>query len=51
MLDRRTLLATLAATSAMAGVRAPARAMLAEPATEGDRLTALYERLYDRMID
>jgi uncharacterized protein (DUF885 family) len=51
MLDRRTVLATLAATSAMAGVRAPARAMLAEPATEGEKLTALYERLYDRMVD
>ena len=51
MLDRRTLLATLAATTAMAGVRAPARAMLAEPATEGEKLTALYERLYDRMVD
>lgn len=51
MLDRRTLLAALAATSALAGTRSPARAMLAEPATEGERLTALYERLYDRLID
>ena len=49
MLDRRTLLATLAATSALAGTRA--HAMLAEPASEGDRLTALYERIYDRLID
>ncbi|QNO27463.1 DUF885 family protein [Sphingopyxis sp. OPL5] len=49
MLDRRTLLATLAATSALAGARA--HAMLAEPASEGDRLTALYERIYDRLID
>ncbi|KQZ61483.1 Tat pathway signal protein [Sphingopyxis sp. Root1497] len=49
MLDRRTLLATLAATSALAGTRA--HAMFAEPASEGDRLTALYERIYDRLID
>lgn len=52
MLDRRTLLATLAATSAMAGVRSPAHALLADaPAGEGARLTAIYERIYDMMID
>ncbi len=52
MLDRRTLLATLAATSAIAGVRTPARAMLADaPSGEGARLTALYERIYDMLVD
>ncbi len=51
MLDRRTLLATLAATSAMAGIRSPAHALVAAPGSEGEKLTALYERLYDRMID
>ena len=51
MLDRRTLLATLAATSALAGIRSPAQALIAKPATEGEKLTALYERLYDRMVD
>ncbi len=52
MLDRRTLLATLAATSAIAGVRSPARAMLADaPAGEGAKLTAIYERIYDMLVD
>jgi uncharacterized protein (DUF885 family) len=52
MLDRRTLLVTLAATSAIAGIRSPARAMLAAaPGGEGAKLTALYERIYDRMVD
>lgn len=52
MLDRRTLLATLAATSAIAGVRSPARAMLADaPSGEGAKLTAIYERIYDMLVD
>ncbi|HZG32174.1 MAG TPA: DUF885 family protein, partial [Sphingopyxis sp.] len=52
MLDRRTLLATLAAGSALATVRAPARAMLADaPTGEGAKLTAIYERIYDRLVD
>jgi uncharacterized protein (DUF885 family) len=52
MLDRRTLLATLAATSAIAGIRSPARAMLADaPGGEGAKLTAIYERIYDMLID
>ncbi|NIJ37077.1 uncharacterized protein (DUF885 family) [Sphingopyxis panaciterrae] len=52
MLDRRTLLATLAATSALAGIKSPARAMLAGTSGgEGAKLTALYERIYDMMVD
>ncbi len=52
MLDRRTLLAALAATSAIAGVRSPARAMLADtPTGEGAKLTAIYERIYDMLVD
>lgn len=52
MLDRRTLIAALAATSAIAGVRSPARAMLADAQTgEGAKLTAIYERIYDMLVD
>ena len=52
MLDRRTLIVTLAATSALAGVRNPAGALTAQAASgEGARLTAIYDRFYDRMID
>lgn len=52
MLDRRTLIATLAATSALAGVRNPAGALTGQAASgEGARLTAIYDRFYDRMID
>ena len=52
MFDRRTLLATLAATTAMAGIRSPARAMAAEaPSGEGARLTRIYERAYDMLVE
>lgn len=52
MLDRRTLLAAAAASSMLAGLRSPARAALAtSPAEEGARLTALYERIYDMLLD
>ncbi|WP_428629665.1 DUF885 domain-containing protein [Sphingopyxis sp.] len=52
MLDRRTLLAAAATSSMLAMARSPARAMLANtPAEEGARLTALYERIYDRLLD
>ncbi|SEH18682.1 Uncharacterized conserved protein, DUF885 familyt [Sphingopyxis sp. YR583] len=52
MLDRRTLLAALAATSAIAGARSPARAMLADTSGgEGAKLTAIYERIYDMLVD
>ncbi|MCW0198356.1 DUF885 family protein [Sphingopyxis sp.] len=51
MLDRRTLLAALAAASAAAAAR-PARAMLADPAaSEGGRLNALYEHLFDMLVE
>mgnify|MGYP000462153870 CR=1 FL=1 len=51
MLDRRTLLAALAAASAAAATR-PARAMLADPAaSEGGRLNALYEHLFDMLVE
>ena len=52
MLDRRTLIATLAAASALGATRSPARAMLADPAqSEGERLNALYERLFDMLVE
>jgi uncharacterized protein (DUF885 family) len=52
MLDRRTLLAAVATSSMLAAVRSPARAMLANtPAEEGARLTALYDRIYDMLLD
>lgn len=52
MLDRRTLIATLAAASALGAARSPARAMLADPAqSEGERLNALYERLFDMLVE
>ncbi|HMP45790.1 MAG TPA: DUF885 family protein, partial [Sphingopyxis sp.] len=51
MLDRRTLLATLAATSALAGIRAPAHALLADGGSEGAKLTALYDRAFDTLVD
>ena len=52
MLDRRTLLAAAAASSMLAGVRSPARAALAAaPDGEGARLTAIYERIYDMLLD
>jgi uncharacterized protein (DUF885 family) len=52
MFDRRTLLAAAAASSMLAGVRSPARAALAAaPDSEGARLTAIYERIYDMLLD
>lgn len=52
MLDRRTLLAAAATSSMLAMARSPAHAVLANtPAEEGARLTALYERIYDRLLD
>ena len=52
MLDRRTLLAAAAASSMLAGVRSPARAVLAAaPDGEGARITAIYERIYDMLLD
>jgi uncharacterized protein (DUF885 family) len=52
MFDRRTLLAALAATTAMAGIRSPARAMAADaPVGEGARLTQIYERAYDMLVE
>ena len=52
MLDRRTLIATLAATSALAGIRTPAAAQTGQAASgEGAKLTAIYERIYDRLVD
>ncbi|MBE1525692.1 uncharacterized protein (DUF885 family) [Sphingopyxis sp. OAS728] len=52
MLDRRTLLAAAAASSMLAGTRSPARAALAAaPDSEGARLTAIYERVYDMLVD
>lgn len=52
MLDRRSLIAAGIAASVMAGLRSPARAALAEPATgEGARLNAIYERFYEALLD
>lgn len=52
MLDRRTLIAAFAATSALGGLRAPARAMLADaPIEEGAKLSAIYERIYEMLLD
>lgn len=52
MFDRRTLLTALAATTAIAGIRSPARAMLTDaPTGEGARLTAIYERIYDMLVE
>lgn len=52
MFDRRTLLASLAATTAMAAVKSPARAFAAEaPTGEGARLTDIYERAYDMLVE
>lgn len=52
MLDRRTLIAAFAATSALAGLRSPAHAMLADaPGEEGARLTAMYDRFYETLLD
>lgn len=50
MFDRRTLLAAAAASSMLAGVR-PRAALAATPDSEGARLTAIYERIYDMLVD
>jgi len=50
MFDRRTLLAAAAASSMLAGVR-PRAAFAAAPDSEGARLTAIYERIYDMLVD
>ncbi|MDZ3831030.1 MAG: DUF885 family protein [Sphingopyxis sp.] len=50
MMDRRTLLAATIATTALAGFRSPARAALAAE-SEGARLTAIYERIFDQLLD
>ncbi|MGN7928452.1 MAG: DUF885 domain-containing protein [Sphingopyxis sp.] len=50
MFDRRTLLAAAAASSMLAGVR-PRTAFAAVPDGEGARLTAIYERIYDMLLD
>ena len=52
MFDRRTLLAAAAASSMLGAVRASARAAVsAAPDSEGARLTAIYERIYDMLLD
>lgn len=50
MFDRRTLLAAAAASSMLTGVR-PRVALAATPDSEGARLTAIYERIYDMLVD
>ncbi|MGH6633253.1 MAG: hypothetical protein ACREB0_07830, partial [Sphingopyxis sp.] len=50
MFDRRTLLAAAAASSMLAGVR-PRAAFAAATDSEGARLTAIYERIYDMLLD
>ncbi|ALJ13234.1 DUF885 domain-containing protein [Sphingopyxis macrogoltabida] len=51
MLERRTLLAAAAASSLLAAMRSPAQAALAAPDGEGAKLTALYERIYNMLVD
>src|SRR3546814_14063257 len=51
MLERRTLLAATAASSLLAALRSPAAAAPAAPGSEGARLTAIYERIYDMLVD
>ena len=51
MLERRTLLAAAAASSLLAAMRSAANAAPAAPGSEGERLTAIYERIYDMLVD
>lgn len=50
MIDRRTMLASLAAATALTGIRSPAHALLADATGEAAKLNALYDRTFAMLV-